>query len=144
MPQKLPYDEFLKTFEKVPRVAISLFIENSNKEVLLAKRAISPGENTWHLPGSFILKGERIKDCIKRILENELGFQKEFTYKVANVFEDLDKDPRGHVIDMVYRVEATSDMQVLPTLETKEAMYFKSLPEHIGFNHLEVLHRLGR
>lgn len=144
MPQKLPYDEFLKTFEKVPRVAISLFIENSSKEVLLAKRAISPGENTWHLPGSFILKGESIKDCIKRILENELGFQKEFTYKVANVFEDLDKDPRGHVIDMVYRVEATSDMQVLPTLETKEAMYFKFLPEHIGFNHLEVLHRLGR
>ncbi len=144
MVQKLPYDEFLKTFEKVPRVAISLFIENSSNEVLLAKRAISPGENTWHLPGSFILKGESIRECIKRILGTELGYNGEFAFKVANVFEDLNKDPRGHVIDMVYKIEASSDIPALPTSETKEAAYFKTLPDHIGFNHLEVLHRLGR
>lgn len=142
MPQKLPYDEFLKTFEKVPRVAISLLIENSEGLVLLTKRSISPEAGAWHLPGSFILKGESIEECVARILKTEAGHDGAHTYKVENVFEDLDKDPRGHVIDMIYRVEGAV---IIPrkTEESEEVEYFKHLPEGIGFNHLEVLHTLG-
>ncbi len=141
MPQKLPYEEFLKTFEKVPRVAISLLIENKDGAVLLAKRSIPPEAGAWHLPGSFILKGESIEECITRILKTELGYEGGKKYKVEQVFEDLDKDPRGHIIDMIYRVE---EAHIIPqkTEESAEVAYFKSLPKGIGFNHLEVLHTL--
>ncbi|MBP6913130.1 MAG: NUDIX hydrolase [Candidatus Levybacteria bacterium] len=141
MSQKLPLDEFLKTFEKVPRVAISLLIIDQDRRVLLTKRSINPGKNTWHLPGSFILKGERVKDCIARILKVELGFEGSFRFRVENVFEDLEKDPRGHIIDMIYRVEG----DIIPhvTDETEEVVYFSIMPDNIGFNHREVLQVLG-
>jgi ADP-ribose pyrophosphatase YjhB (NUDIX family) len=141
MPQKLPFNEFLKTFEKVPRVAISLFIKNSSHEILLTKRLIEPGKNTWHLPGSFILKGERIEECIERILKTELGCEGSFRFRLENVFEDLENDPRGHIIDMIYRVEG--DITPHVTDETKEVVYFSIMPNNIGFNHREVLRVLG-
>lgn len=141
MPQKLPFGEFLKTFEKVPRVAISLLVENSEDAVLLTKRSIPPEKGSWHLPGSFILKDERIEECIKRILKTELGCESKFSYKVEKVSENLSYDPRGHVIDIIYRVE---EAQIIPqeTEESAEVKYFKHLPKDIGFNHLEVLHTL--
>lgn len=143
MPEKLPYDEFLKTFEKVPRVAISLLMENSEGAVLLTKRSIPPEKGSWHLPGSFILKGETIEECIKRILRTELGYDGKVSYKVEMVSENLDKDPRGHVVDMIYRVEGSTTIVPQKTEESAEVGYFKNLPGGVGFNHLEVLHTLG-
>ena len=144
MPRKLSEDEFLKTFEKAPRIAFSLLIENQNKEILLTKRLISPEKNMWHYPGSFLLKDETIEGCLKRVAKNELGYNlKEKTYLIG-VFENLNKDPRGHVIDVIYKLKTTNKKQLfLPTEETKEIRFFKILPKQMGFNHRNSLKYLG-
>lgn len=142
MIQKLPYKTFKESFKHVPRVAISLFIVNQNKDVLLTKRAKEPTANSWHLPGSFILKGESLDSCIKRIFKDELGAERlgkdAFCIFVS---EDIDKDPRGHVIDLIYKVKPRGEV-FRPVNYTKEIKYFKKLPDNIGFNHREVLKNL--
>lgn len=143
MIQKLPYEIFMQTFKYVPRVAISLFILNDKEEVLLTKRAKDPYKDYWHLPGSFILKSESLDSCIKRIFKDELGAEKLSNDTVCVfVSEDIDKDPRGHVIDLIYKVKPAGAV-FRPVNYTKEIKYFKKLPDNIGFNHKEVLEKLG-
>lgn len=143
-PKKLSYKAFLKTFELVPRVAISLFITDEKSKVLLTKRAISPLKNYWHLPGSFILKNEPIKDCILRIAKNELGIKiEDEQFEIALATEDIEKDPRGHVIDLIYKIKLATPLVLKSTVESKEIRFFQKLPAKIGFNHRVVLTKLG-
>lgn len=143
MPKKLPLKIFLKTFEFVPRVAISLAIKNSNNEVLLTKRSNPPFKDSWHLPGSFILKMESIDDCIKRIGKEELGISlKNKKSRFLLISEDINSDPRGHVIDLIYELTLDNGLELKPIGNTKEVRFFEKLPEKIGFNHRKVLNKL--
>lgn len=133
---------FLKTFDYVPRLAISLIIENKKSQVLLARRAISPKKGSWHMPGSFVLKGELLQNCIKRIILKELGLKiNTKSAKLVGVFDDLHKDPRGHVVDVIYKLKI--NVMPRPTKETKEVKFFTTLPSRIGFNHGDTLRTLG-
>jgi ADP-ribose pyrophosphatase YjhB (NUDIX family) len=142
MVKRLPHESFLKTFELVPRVAINLLVENQDGNLLLAKRAIPPSPDVWHFPGSFLLKGETIQACLIRIAKDEINLELKGEPELAGVFEDLDKDPRGHVIDVVYRIRLKADISLKPTQETKELHFFKKIPTQIGFNHRETLLKL--
>jgi 8-oxo-dGTP diphosphatase len=143
MIQKLSQEEFLKTFERVPRVAFNLLIEDGEGKVLLTKRAIPPEEGSWHFPGSFLLKDEAINECLQRVARDEFGYTLLEKAQLAGVFEDLNKDPRGHIIDVVYKVILKDQLPLLVTSETKEAAYFGKLPQDMGFNHKESLLCLG-
>lgn len=143
LPKKLPYDEFIKSFEFVPRVAVNLLVTDNEKRVLLAQRSIEPLTGYWHLPGSFLLKGEKIDDCIRRVVKDEMGMElSDGSWEFAGVFEDIDKDPRGHVIDLVYKIEL-KNISSKAGEGTKEIKFFKELPPDIGFSHSEILHELG-
>lgn len=142
MPGLLPYKIFLNSFKLVPRVSVSLVIENKKGEVLLAQRRILPGIGSWHLVGSFILKGETIQECITRVMKKELSLEsKKWNATLMGVFDVLKKDPRGHVIELIYKIK--TDKAPRPTKETKEVRFFRTLPRRIGFNHhatLKALH----
>ena len=142
--KKLSYKSFLKTFELIPRVAISLLIEDKQQNFILTKRANEPFKNYWHLPGSFILKGEKLEECIIRIMKNEVGINlknKQFEQVLIN--EDLCNDPRGHVIDIICRINLDNQPKLKPIGDTKEIKFFDKLPRKIGFNHKEALAKLG-
>lgn len=141
--KKLSYKTFLKTFKFAPRVAVSLLIEDSNKNILLTKRSKYPFKNYWHLPGSFIIKGELIKACILRILKEELGIDKVHKFDFILINENADLDPRGHVIDLIYRICVNDYSGFKSVGDTRELKFFKKLPEKIAFNHKEVLNKLG-
>ena len=142
MPKRLPLKIFLKTFAYAPRMAVSLIIESKKKEVLLARRAIAPLKGKWHLPGGFVLKGESINECIKRVASKELGLRvNPSSATLLGLFDDLDKDPRGHVIDAIYKLKISAFPKT--TEETQELKFFKKLPPRMGFNHAETLRKLG-
>ncbi len=143
MPKKLPYDLFLKSFEYAPRVACNLLVVNNQNEILLIKRAKPPFADFWHLPGSFLLKDETLDDCLQRVAKDELGLDiNPKNAKLLGVFEDIEKDPRGHVIDIVYKyIVQEISLQIIG--DTKEVQFFSSLPENIGFNHRETLQEIG-
>jgi len=143
MPKKLPYDIFLKTFDLVPRVALSLIISDSQNKVLLTKRDIPPFPGSWHIPGSFLLKNESINDCLMRVAKKELGFVLDVKKtKLLGVFEDLNKDPRGHVIDIMYGYKMEY-IHIKSVGDSEEIRFFAKLPPNISFNHRETLIELG-
>lgn len=153
-PKKLPFDQFLKTFEFVPRIAVNLLIEQSmevsqtSKEVLLTRRKRPPFAGSWHMPGSFLLKGEPLMDCVHRVAKEETGVDVT-DIELAGVFDDLTGDPRGHVVDVVYRCRIGKGLALrsrarplVPVGDTAEIRFFKKLPKSIGFNHRETLGRV--
>ena len=134
--KKLQYQKFLESFKYAPRPAVNLlivkFAKLNTKAVLLTKRQKPPFAGHWHLPGSFILKGEAIMDCVKRVADEELGIKVEYI-KLAGVFDDINGDPRGHVVDLVYRCEIKKGL----SLRSKDSNYslFKKriLKRLVGF-----------
>jgi ADP-ribose pyrophosphatase YjhB (NUDIX family) len=141
-PKLLPFDVFLQSFKYVPRLAVGLLVVNNKREVLLARRAIPPGKGAWHMPGGFVLKGETLQNCIRRVAKKELGLVvKGGSVKLLGLFDDIDKDPRGHAIDAVYEIKSKTIPNT--TEETWELKFFKKLPAHIGFNHRDTLRKLG-
>lgn len=143
MVKKLPRDLFLQSFSLVPRVALDLLLEDQQGRVLLTKRAKQPYVGIWHIPGSFLLKDETINSCIKRVAKNELTLEKNVKSTLAGVFENLDADPRGHVIDIIYKIVINEPILMVKNEDTEEMQFFEKLPANIGFNHREVLEKLG-
>lgn len=142
--KKLAKKEFLYSFKLIPRLAINLLIENARGELLLAKRAISPGKGLWHYPGSFLIRGEKIIDCLRRVAKDELGIKIDGEKpKLIDVSENLDTDPRGHVVDLIYRIKIQTNITLKPTQHSQDLKFFAKLPEKIGFNHREVLSQIG-
>lgn len=146
-PQRLSPEEFLETFQKVPRLAVNLIITDPDGRVLLTRRSIPPFPDFWHFPGSFILKNEPITDTQKRVARDEFGLELDDQSEMSllGAFDDLDGDPRGHVVDLAYGLTIEDPSQIKPTKETSEAMFFDrdKLPKDIGFNHRDTLYKLG-
>jgi 8-oxo-dGTP diphosphatase len=136
MPQKLSYEDFLKSLELCPRLTIELLLENDGGEIFLIKRTKFPFENHWHLPGGFLLKGETIQECIERIAKDEIGIEigkGEF----AGVFENVNGDPRGHIIHYVMKFKVSE----IPT--SKDKAFFKALPDPTIPYQRDFLSKLG-
>lgn len=143
--ERLSEKEFLKTFKMVPRVSVNLLYIDRDQRILLTKRNIPPFKGFWHFPGSFILKNESIADCQKRLAKAELGLEleKESEISLSGAFDDLDGDPRGHTVDLLYTIKISNLSEIKTTKQTTEFKFFKKLPKKIGFNHRKTLEILG-
>ncbi len=135
MAKKLSKEKFLESFKLVPRVAIDLLVVKQ-KRVLLTRRQKEPFAGCWHLPGGFILKGEKIENCIKRLAQAELGVKVE-SFKLARIWENLKGDPRGHVVDLIYDCELKGEPEAVG--DTAEIKYFEKLPKEFGFGQEKAL-----
>lgn len=145
-PERLSEQEFLKTFKKVPRLAVDLLITDPDGRILLTKRNIPPFSGSWHIPGSYLLKNELIADAWKRVAKDELGLKLDAGIKLSllGAFDDLTGDPRGHIVDLVYGLIIEDPSQIKPTRVTSEVKFFNKnkLPKNIGFNHKDMLRKL--
>ena len=140
----LDKEEWEKSFELVPRVAVNLLPVChkllQKKRVLLTKRAKPPFVGSWHMAGSFVLKGEKLEKCAQRVAGEELG-TKLVKIKLAGVFDNLTGDPRGQIVDIVYWCELKSEPTAIG--DTAEVGWFSKLPEDVGFGQEETLEKLG-
>lgn len=146
-PTRLSEEDFLASFEKVPRLAVNLIITDRQGKVLLTRRNIPPFKDGWHFPGSFVLKNESLEEALKRVARDEFGMEltNEVELRLLGVFDDLESDPRGHVVDVAYGLSISETERVKLTKETAEVKFFTpgQLPEKIGFNHRDTLVKLG-
>lgn len=135
-------EQFVKSFELAPRVAINLLVLNRQNQFLLARRAIEPAKGKWHIPGSFLLKNEPIGACLERIAAEELGFPiSSNDCRLADVSENVDADPRGHVVDIVYKYRLLKAIWLKPWGNSAELAFFNTIPQDMGFNHKQILSR---
>lgn len=72
MVQRLSYDEFKNIYSKVPRLCVDVVIKHQGG-IVLVKRSIPPCKGMWHFAGGTVLKGERLKDAVKRVAKEESG-----------------------------------------------------------------------
>ena len=111
---------------------------------MLTKRGIPPYQESWHYPGSFLLKGEKIKDCLKRVAKKELGLNLDTNkMKFLGIYEDLIGDFRGHVVDAMYEYQGPENIILTQNQETEEFRFFRKLPPKMAFNHQATLRKLG-
>lgn len=131
--------KFAETFESAPRIAIVLLIRNKKDEILLVRRGLPPDEGKWSLPGAFLLKKETLADCVNRIAIEKLGIElSKNDCRLHDVIEYME-DPRGHVIQVVYKYRMLRDILLKAWGESSELAYFGTLPDEMAFNHAEVV-----
>ncbi len=121
MAKKLSYKDFLKSFEFAPRLTIELIVEDESGAIVLLKRTSDPYNNYWHLPGGFLLKDEKISNCVKRLAKEELNIDYDSEYKKLGVFETIKGDPRGHIVHYVVRLSED---------KITKGKYFKTIPQN--------------
>jgi len=78
-----------REYPEHPRVGVGAFIKK-NYSVLLLKREHEPGKSKWSLPGGLVNLGEKIRDAIKREVEEEVGLR-------VDVFDSIEYDDKGRV-----------------------------------------------
>ncbi len=121
---------------KKPSIAVDGVLIK-NKKVLLIKRKKEPFKGKWALPGGFVEYGERVEDAIIREFEEEVGMKAKIK-KLIGVYSDPDRDPRGHVISIVFWLEAEGEPKAGD--DAMEAKFFNlnDLPP-LAFDHKKIL-----
>lgn len=143
-PKLLPKKLFLKSFEYAPRLALCILLKNPQGKILLTKRGAPPYQGSWHYPGGFLLKDEKIENCLKRVAKKEFGVNLDIhKMKFLGIYENLKSDPRGHLIDVLYEYKTQKSINLTQNQETRGFQFFKKLPLKIAFNHRETLKKLG-
>lgn len=111
---------------------------------MLTKREIPPFRGSWHYPGGFLLKDEKIEDCFRRIALKEFGVKLDVKkMKFLGIYENLRGDPRGHVIDALHEYRVNRNINLNRNRETGEFRFFKKIPPKMAFNHQATLKKLG-
>jgi len=75
--------------------------DETDLKVLLIERGIEPFKGSWAFPGGFLNMDETAEEGAKRELEEETGLKNVFIEQLYT-FSDVNRDPRGRVISVVY------------------------------------------
>lgn len=123
---------------KTPFLATDGIILEEGK-ILMMKRAISPCKGYWELPGGHVDYGEKVEEAVKREIKEELGISASIK-KLFGVYSNPDRDPRYHIVSVVYFLEKERG-EIQLSRESSEFKYFplQTLPEKIGFDHRKVI-----
>lgn len=138
--------EFPKVADLTASFALFCF-DTDEVFILLGKRKSTKAfPNAWCIPGGYLNEGELLKECAIRELREETGVDVPLTSVMfVDVFDDLNRDPRGRVIDHVYT--AVIDKCLLPDLshpecDLEDAQWFpvsKLADMQLAFDHNKSL-----
>ena len=109
-------------------------------ELLLIKRRKDPYKNFWALPGGFLEMDETPIDGVKRELAEETGL-KVVELKEVGTFGELDRDPRGRTITIVYYTYLKdNNISLNAQSDAIELRWFpmSKIPE-LAFDHREII-----
>lgn len=98
-----------RIFKKTPSLASSVIIKVYDKEkfigIVLIERGRAPLGKA--LPGGIIRYEETCEECVFRTARDECGLNVQ-NMKQFHVYSSSDRDPRTHMIDIVYTAQCTS------------------------------------
>lgn len=126
----IPKDKWDETFTLVPRLSVDAIYIKDGK-VLLVQRSHEPFKGWWITPGGFVDKGERVAEAAEREFFEETGLKGKAT-KILGIYDDPDRDPRGHVVTVAYLIESTAG-KIKISEESYDVKFFdvNKLPENI-------------
>lgn len=86
-----------------PGIATDGIVVEDGK-ILLIERKHGPFEGSYAIPGGFVDYGEAVEDAVVREMKEETNLDVRIM-RLVGVYSRPDRDPRGHVISVVYQVE---------------------------------------
>ena len=104
IPEKL-YEQII---DNIPLCCVDIIVVCGSKFLLL-KRAKSPANNQWWIPGGRLLRGENLETAVKRKMKEELKITKIRSIKFLAIGQN--RFPKGHfgkpyfVINLIHIVE---------------------------------------
>lgn len=88
-----------------PRVTVDGIVAHEGRVVAIRRRN-EPFRGMPALPGGFIEVGETAQAAVVREVREETGLETRVV-RLVGVFSDPNRDPRGHVIAIVYELART-------------------------------------
>ncbi len=123
---------------KTPALAVDALIQDPTRGVLLIRRANSPFQGRWALPGGFVERGETCESACVREAREETALEVK-PVELVGVYSTPDRDPRGHTVSPVYLcVVVAGDARGGD--DASEARWFADLTGvELAFDHARVL-----
>jgi len=122
--------------------AVAVRGSGEHREVLLIRRGQEPWKGCWAFPGGFVDVGESPEDAIARELFEECNIVGKASEIIA-VRGDPERDPRGHIVSIFYRVEVDENSgEPLAGDDAAEAEWVKLSQvdlENMGADHAEII-----
>ncbi len=91
---------------RVPSLTVDCVVFDSDGRLLLIRRKNPPFRGQYALPGGYVDYGETTEHAAARELAEETGLVAA-TVSLIGVYSDPQRDPRGHVVSVAYRVGVT-------------------------------------
>ena len=110
------------------------------KRVLLIKRKNNPYRGMYALPGGFVEYGETVEKAIIREVLEETGIITRVD-RLIGVYSDLKRDPRGHMISIVFRLNVVGGvLHASDDAMSVEFVPIQRLKEiKLAFDHKKIL-----
>jgi 8-oxo-dGTP diphosphatase len=119
-----------------PLLTVDIIVRVGRKIVLIRRRN-PPYQNQWALPGGFVELGESVEEAAVREAKEETGLDVELK-KLAGVFSDPDRDPRGHTVSICFTASGNGTLKA--SSDAQEAGLFDpdNLPP-LAFDHEKII-----
>ena len=88
-------------FPPTPALTVDCVAVDADDRVLLIRRGHPPFKGQYALPGGFVNIGETVEAACRRELEEETGVVAR-DLRLAGVYSDPNRDPRGHTVAVVF------------------------------------------
>lgn len=108
-------------------------------QVLLVQRGSDPFRGSWALPGGFVEVGETVEEACVREVAEETGVPAS-PASLVGVYSDPARDPRGHVVSVVFHVEPDEmGADARPGDDAAEVGWFPvEEPPELAFDHADI------
>ena len=135
----------MSSTEQHMKVAVDAVVFGYSKQegvsVLLIQRKYPPFQNSWAIPGGFVLEHESLEEAVRRELQEETGISVNYLEQLYT-FGDPGRDPRQRIISVAYfaLVKSSQFQQLKASTDAEHAQWFgiKELPE-LAFDHYKIL-----
>lgn len=123
-------------------------LRNKKSEILLITRGRGAHVGKLAFPGGKLDYGESPEDGCLRELREETNLKDAKIVKLVDVCGEPKRDPRKHMISIVYEVEVPEDAEFVAGDDAVEARFYdlKDLltdKERFAFDHFEILSKFA-
>jgi 8-oxo-dGTP diphosphatase len=106
--------------------------------IVLVKRRNQPYAGMWALPGGFVEYGETVEDAVKREILEETGLKVEIE-KLAGIYSDPKRDPRGHTVSVVFLCKKTGGSLKADSDAADVGVFPLAKLPHLAFDHRKII-----